>query len=249
MEDELKYRSQKFRCPLCGVLAQQKWFSSYELSKTVFSLYIQFYLSYRVKIADYKQNTIKEFLDVAGKKLSVDINLIIPKSLSFAICQSCDKYSLWVNKDMVYPRKVLIEPPNEDLTEEIKSIYNEAAKIVIDSPKGATALLRLALQLLLKQLGKGGKDINNDIKELVKNGLSPKIQKALDLLRVVGNNAVHPGQINLDDNKEVALKLFKILNIISNEMITKPKEIDTLYKDVIPEKTKEHINTRDGRED
>ncbi|WP_415663473.1 DUF4145 domain-containing protein [Vibrio taketomensis] len=49
--------------------------------------------------------------------------------------------------------------------------------------------------------------MNNDIKELVSEGLSPKIQQALDSLRVVGNNAVHPGQINIDDNAEVAYKL------------------------------------------
>ena len=249
MGDGLKYRSEKFQCPHCGVLAQQKWFSSYELSNIVSSIYSHIYLNYRVNIRDYKQSAIAEFLGVAKREFPNDINSFIPKSLSIAICQSCGEYSLWVNEDIVYPRKVLIEPPNEDLNEEIKSTYNEASRIFIDSPKGATALLRLALQLLLKQLGKEGKNINNDIKELVENGLSPKIQKALDLLRVVGNNAVHPGQIDLDDNREVALKLFKILNIIANEMISKPKEIEALYEDVIPEEIKEHINTRDRRED
>ncbi len=248
MEDELKYRSPKFQCPHCGVVAQQRWFSNYELSNIVFGLYKHIYLEYRERIRDYQQTTIKEFLDVAKQQFPTDINSIIPKSLSIAICQSCGEYSLWVNEDIIYPRKISIEPPNEDLNEEIKSIYNEAARIFMDSPRGATALLRLALQLLLKQLGKEGKNINNDIKELVQEGLSPKIQKALDLLRVVGNNAVHPGQINLDDNRDVAIKLFKILNIIANEMITKPKEIETLYEEVIPEETKEHINTRDGKE-
>ena len=82
---------------------------------------------------------------------------------------------------------------------------------------------------------------------MVESGLSSKIQKALDLLRVVCNNAVHPGEINLDDNSEVAFKLFKILNIIADEMITRPKEIDTLYDDVVPEATKGHIEKRDGK--
>ena len=148
---------------------------------------------------------------------------------------------------MVYPRNLSADPPNEDLNEEIKSLYNEASKIFPDSPKGATALLRLALQMLLKQIGKEGKNINNDIKELVESGLSSKIQKALDLLRVVGNNAVHPGQIDLDDNSEVASKLFKILNMIADEMITKPKEIDILYDNVVPAETRGHIAKRDGK--
>jgi hypothetical protein len=148
---------------------------------------------------------------------------------------------------MVYPKSPPIDPPNDDLNEQIKSLYNEASKIFSDSPRGATALLRLALQMLLKQIGKEGTNINNDIKELVESGLSSKIQKALDLLRVVGNNAVHPGQINLDDNSEVALKLFKILNFIADEMITKPKDIETLYNDVVPTETKGHIAKRDGK--
>ncbi len=242
MEDELKYRSPKFQCPHCGVVAQQRWFSNYDLANIVFGLYNHIYLDYRVSIGAYEQEAIKRFLNVAKQQFSNDINLLIPKNLSIAVCQSCGGYSLWVNGEIVYPRKISIEPPNEDLNEEIKTIYNEASKIFMDSPRGATALLRLALQLLLKQLGKEGKNINNDIKELVQNGLSPKIQKALDLLRVIGNNAVHPGQINLDDNRDVALHLFKILNIIANEMITKPEEIKRLYEDVIPEEIKEHIS-------
>jgi len=149
---------------------------------------------------------------------------------------------------MVYPRAIPIEPPNDDLNEEIKSLYIEASKIFIDSPKGAAALLRLALQKFLKQIGKEGKNINNDIKELVEAGLNPKIQKALDLVRVVGNNAVHPGQINLDDNKEIALVLFKVLNMIAEELITKPKEIDTLYEEIIPDEIKDHIKRRDGQD-
>jgi hypothetical protein len=67
------------------------------------------------------------------------------------------------------------------------------------------------------------------------------------LVRVVGNNAVHPGQINLDDDSDVALKLFKILNIIADELITKEKEMDALYNNIIPEETRAHIDQRDGR--
>ncbi len=246
---ELKFREKKFQCPHCDVIAQQQWFSNYELSNVVFAIYDHIYLDYRAHIQDYQQNAIQRFLETAKERFPNNINSFVPKSLSIATCQSCGKYSLWVDQEMVYPRKVSIEPPNEDLNEEIKEIYNEAARIFFDSPRGATALLRLALQLLLRQLGKEGKNINSDIKELVEDGLSPKIQKALDLLRVIGNNAVHPGQINLDDNRDVAFKLFKILNIIANEMITKPKEIENLYDEIIPEETKKHINARDGKKD
>ncbi len=121
---------------------------------------------------------------------------------------------------MFFLKKTTIPPPNDDLNEDIKVLYLEASSILVDSPKGATALLRLALQKLLKQVGKSGKNINNDIKALVAEGMSPKIQQALDLLRVIGNNAVHPGQINLDDNTEIAQKLFGILNFIVKRGLT-----------------------------
>ncbi len=246
-EYELRYGETKFKCPHCSVVAQQQWFTSSKLNNMVFTIYDQIYLDYRIHIYDDQQAAIQGFLKIAKEKFPKNITLFLPKNLSIATCQSCGKFSLWVDREIVYPRRIPIDPPNKDLNEEIKSIYNEAAKIFTDSPRGATALLRLALQMLLKQLGKEGKNINSDIKELVKEGLSPKIQQALDLLRVIGNNAVHPGQINLDDNKDVALTLFKILNIIANEMITQPKEIETLYEQVIPEETKQHISKRDKK--
>jgi hypothetical protein len=53
-----------------------------------------------------------------------------------------------------------------------------------------------------------GKDITKDIGSFVKKGLSPKIQKALDIVRVVGNESVPPGQIDLNDNPATTTKLF-----------------------------------------
>jgi hypothetical protein len=174
---------------------------------------------------------------------------VFPEGFSVATCSSCSKFTLWVNRELVYPRNTPVAPPNSDMGEDIQALYIEASKIVVDSPKGATALLRLALQLSLKQLGKPGENINADIKDLVAKGLSPKIQQALDLLRVVGNNAVHPGQIDLNDGRDIALKLFHVLNFIADEMITKPKELELLYADVVPDETKQHINKRDGKSD
>jgi len=178
-----------------------------------------------------------------------------------AKCTHCNKTSIWKVTDfkndsrgrpehfkgeMIFPKPIPVPNPNVDMDVKIQGIYQEAALILSDSPKGATALLRLALQMLLKQVGKSGKKINNDIKELVSEGLSPKIQKALDILRVVGNNAVHPGQIDIDDNNDIALKLFSILNFIADELITKPRELESLFDEIIPEETKEHIVQRDS---
>lgn len=172
---------------------------------------------------------------------------LVPGELSFSTCQSCEQSSIWIADKMVYPKTFPVAPPNNDLNAEILAVYQEAASIVSDSPKGAAALLRLALQMVMVQLGENGKNINDDIKSLVSKGLSPKLQKALDVLRVAGNNAVHPGQISFDDDRGIALSMFKLLNLIAEEMITRPKEIEDLYSDVIPEETKKHIEKRDGK--
>ena len=98
----------------------------------------------------------------------------------------------------------------------------------------------------MKHLGQEGKDINKDIGELVKKGLPVKIKLALDSLRVYGNEAVHPGEIDLKDNRETALKLFKLMNIIVHDMITQPKEIEKLFY-CLPQSKLEGIKNRDNK--
>jgi len=247
MSTELKYGSKKFVCPHCDVLAKQDWFSGQNLSETVISLCQHHFLDYRGQIRNSQQETIQQFLYYMKDQFPQDIAYYLPHSLALSKCQACNQFTLWVDKEIVYPRQLNIESPNSDMEQEIQDLYYEAAKIFQDSPKGATAILRLALQKLLLQLGQDGKNINNDIKALVSQGLNPKMQKALDFVRVVGNNAVHPGVIDLDDNRDIALKLFKIINLIAEDMITKPKEMDELYDDIIPDETKEHISQRDGK--
>lgn len=247
MEKAPSFKSDKFECPHCNVIAHQHWFDATSASRSVNLVIQHTFLNYRAKVQNYQQDTIKHFIEENKASIEADIKSAIPPDFSIATCASCGKITLWIDKSLIYPKKTSLPQPNSDLDEDIKSLYHEATTIFVDSPKGATALLRLALQKLLKQLGESGENINNDIKELVSKGLSSKIQQALDILRVVGNHAVHPGQIDLNDSTEIALKLFQILNFIADEMITKPKELEKLYNDVIPESTKEHIKQRDSK--
>ncbi len=241
-----EYGNKKFQCPHCNTVATQEWFTANNAGNIASNIISHLYLNYRSNIDNYAQEKIARFLKEIDSDFRNNLYKFVPNGFSIATCASCGDFTLWVGKGIVYPKKTKLPPPNIDLNEEIKSLYLEASSILIDSPKGSTALLRLALQKLLEQVGKSGKNINGDIKELVADGMSPKIQQALDLLRVIGNNAVHPGQINLDDNAEVAQKLFGILNFIAEELITKPKELEDLYANLIPADTQDHIKQRDG---
>lgn len=161
-----------------------------------------------------------------------------------AVCTHCQKPSYWFNTGMVFPNKVTAPLPNADLPDDIKFDFEEARQIAALSPKGAAALLRLVIQKLCIHLGEPGKDLNKDIGSLVKKGLSEKIQKALDIVRVIGNGSVHPGQIDLNDTPDTTAKLFELVNFIADKMITEPKKIDGLY-DGLPDSKKDAIQKRD----
>jgi hypothetical protein len=69
------------------------------------------------------------------------------------------------------------------------------------------------------------------------------VQKALDAVRVIGNDAVHPGQIDTDDPDTVG-KLFSLTNLIVEYMITLPKQVDDIYSG-LPEEKLKGIEDRD----
>lgn len=179
-------------------------------------------------------------------------------------CLSCSKPTLWqgrIDSDKVsytpngdiyyyiwvelYPGSSKVPEPAIDMPADIKKDYKEAGDVLPYSPRASAALLRLVIQKLCKHLGQPtGKSIYEDIADLVKAGLSPKVQQALDSVRVIGNQAVHPGEIDLNDNPEIALTLFKLVNFIVEEMITRPREIKEIYN-FLPQKQRDGIRGRD----
>lgn len=161
-----------------------------------------------------------------------------------ATCHNCCKHIIWVDNIYAYP-DIVAEEANPDMPEEVKQLYNEAGLIYNKSPRAACALLRLAIDRLCNELGETDRDINKNIGELVKKGLPTSVQQALDVVRVVGNKAVHPGQIAFDvDDVGTATMLMRLLNIIVSRMISEPKEIAGLY-DQLPESVKQSITKRD----
>jgi len=164
--------------------------------------------------------------------------------LAASICEHCDEATLWHGIKMIYPNRGNAPLPNSDMPEDVKADYEEAAQIASMSPKAAAALLRLAIQKLCIHLGEKGKNINADIGSLVEKGLPPIVQQSLDVVRVLGNNAVHPGQIDTD-NIEISAHLFKLINLIVETMITTPAQVQSLYES-LPSTALEGIDKRDS---
>jgi hypothetical protein len=167
------------------------------------------------------------------------------KEFTLSRCNSCSEPTIWHGESMIYPLQSTAESPSDDLPADVMHDYEEARLIASLSPRGAAALLRLALQKLCVHLGEGGKNINSDIASLVSKGLPAKVQQALDSVRVIGNESVHPGSLDLKDDHETVLKLFRLVNFVANKMITEPKEIESLYDSLPPDKLA-GIAKRDG---
>lgn len=163
-----------------------------------------------------------------------------------ALCTACQRETIFVEKMVVYPEASEAPPPAPDMPEGIVEDYLEASSIYSRSPRGAAALLRLAIQKLCPVLGSSGSDINRAIGELVAAGIiPPAVQQALDTVRVIGNEAVHPGTMDLQDDRATAKALFGLVNFIVEKAITDPKLIGEIYGSLPPAKLA-GIAARDG---
>lgn len=171
--------------------------------------------------------------------------------LNIYFCAKCKKYSLWQydefsNAIMIYPLSSNAPLPEDDMPQDVKEDFEEARQIMNISPRGAAALLRLAIQKLMVHLGENNDNLNTAIGNLVKKGLGEEIKEALDTVRVIGNEAVHPAQLDLKDDPNTAIMLFDLLNWIIDVMITQPKKRKDMHNKLSDSK-KEQISKRDSK--
>lgn len=208
------FRSDAFVCPHCGHFAKQRWGQSTNTSLTIGA-------------------TIYGGFNVA------DDDLYVSK------CDACSKIMLWKDGIGVWPRTSFAPEAHPDFPPELRSDYEEARQIYNDSPRASAALLRLTLQKLCAYLGAPGENINSDIQFLYNEfGLGRRVRDSMDILRVVGNNAVHPGEIDLHDDRDISLGLFRMINFVVDKAISEPNHIDSMYAQ-LPEGAREAIERRD----
>lgn len=170
-------------------------------------------------------------------------------------CQTCEKSSIWIEtiseETLAYPHISSIAPtPNTDMPIAAKEIYQEAASIVELSPRAAVGLLRLASQIIVDEVIDGKGSLNDKIGKLgAKLGSDDLITQGLDVMRVYGNDNVHPTQttqIKLTDTAEDAKILFVILNYIVTALITPSLGIARLH-DALSDTQKASITRRDAK--
>ena len=165
----------------------------------------------------------------------------------FTQCFACGNVAVWYDAKLVWPQSDEQAPmPNPDIPDDARRDYLEARAITDLSSRGAAALLRLCMQRICNHLVGKETGIDAAIGKLVERGLSNKIQQALDIVRVTGNNAVHPGTMAIDDDPRVVQTLFDLVNLIVDEEITRPKRIRQMY-DALPQGAREGIDRRNAK--
>ena len=175
------------------------------------------------------------------KHISVAENktLFLEKHFSASQCDNCGGICLWLGAVQIYPDKASVEPPNKDLPPDIKKLYDEAASILNKSPRASAALLRVALERLCKEKGNKNSSLDKNIKLLREQKMIPEtLVQAMTAIRLVGNDAAHsdPSKIDFDvdddESSAVAEKLFRMINIIADRLITNEKDVKDLMDDL-----------------
>ena len=249
------FNSNSFSCPHCSAIAHQDWFQARaqridrERGATVYDPGLMEKLLQDEALPERFRKVISDSLPLirAGKPAfgessdTMSINVI---DVAFSRCYSCTAITIWHRDSVIYPSSDIAVEPNADLPPDIRYDFLEAQNIYRSSPRGAAALLRLCIQKLCNYLDVKDKNIDAAIASLVKRGLDSRIEQALDIVRVIGNEAVHPGQLDLKDDRETAEELFSLVNIIADAMISQPKRIAELYAK-LPESKRNAIEKRE----
>jgi hypothetical protein len=255
---EPKFGAERFSCSHCGAFAHQTW---YRLGMMNFDSSNK--NPGRFEYSDKLLRAAEAIEDKGDRKKAIAFverlkkNVLTYKYVAYAnvgwefvnffvsACYSCDAFAVWVENNLVYPVSQSTVEAHEMMPARVKADFTEAGSIVNLSPRGAAALARLCIQKLMTELGESGDNLNSDIASLVKKGLEVEVQRALDVVRVIGNNAVHPGEIDLKDDKETALTLLGLVNLIVERRIAAPKKLEALFAGLPPDALKQ-IEGRDG---
>jgi uncharacterized protein DUF4145 len=267
MSERVKYVSPAidqtaFNCPHCGALTTQTWFNLHadknaRENRVPIRLIGQTIDEEKMKGIENEEarQRLRNWLEdmtrggpFLGKRENSTYVYWDLNNVDIAQCYNCSNLSVWIGNDLAWPVLSDAPPANVDLSDDVRLDYDEAGRILNLSPRGAAALLRLAIQKLCKELGGKGKNIDDDIAGLVRKGLDARVQRALDIVRVIGNEAVHPGQVDLRDDRATAEKLFGLVNLIADKMISEPKAVEALYND-LPESKRHAIERRDAEKE
>ena len=230
-----------FTCPPCNALAKQFWFSVHAdplksdekpvvaTAETVETLTFsngnleEAERDRELKWAEQMASG-RPFLEVHREFRNRDV-----QNVSISYCFSCNEMCLWVYDQLVWPRRAGAPELKPVAPSDVQRECEETSQKLEASPRGAAALLRLAMEKLCKELGVNGESLNEDLAFFLREDVDARVRKVLDAARIIESNAVRPGQIGLGDDRATAETLAGLVNLICEKMIMEPRHLQEVY--------------------
>ena len=234
---------QSFTCPRCEVLAQQNWYHLLydqegrivRISKWAHDISTKL----NHPLSTIGSDSLNPFLTLVSK-LPSDLSPVTESQnhLNIAFCQHCDRFTLWLGDAMIYPQTGGARPPHEDMPPQIRKLYEEARGVLPASPRASAALLRVALEGLLEEVGYRQGRLADRLKKAHEDGkLSASTYKLAETLRYAGNAAAHYEPWKIDpsqgeEDREMVRKLFEFVKEVTEELVAKPRRLEEMAREI-----------------
>ena len=152
-----------FSCPHCSAFAHQHWLSVHAdpIKGNGVPVVVDQEALKITPAAAMKLDPMAVFRAERARKQLAGVPVTWPNKVQrdfdilniwMSKCFNCQKIAVWLADRMIYPEHSEAPPANADLPEDIRRDYDEARAILALSPRGAAALIRLAIQKLCRYL-------------------------------------------------------------------------------------------------
>jgi hypothetical protein len=232
-----------FDCPHCQALARQFWFSvhadplkadekpSRQTSETLTAL--------KVDDGDERERDRKlrwaertasgrPLLEVHREFRSRNV-----QNVSISYCFSCNEIGLWVGDQLVWP--VVVASPELKKLEILAELSGDKGTMIEPlnaSPRGAAALLHLAVEKLCLELGVGTYEPRPALAPAIQEEVDARVQNVLDAVKIIQDSSPPIEQNGLRDDRATADALPGFVNLICEKLIIEPRHLRALYTKV-----------------
>ncbi|MGP6203906.1 DUF4145 domain-containing protein [Microbacterium sp. F2] len=175
-----------------------------------------------------------------------DVKSLVPRTdfsptWRAAHCQACGRSSVWRDDQVIYPRASAAPAPHPEMPEPVRALFVEAGEVLSISRRAGAALVRAALERLLRIVAPTSSRAKLDtrIAEL-KPRVSSSLGELLDVVRFLGNESLHADEdgsnelvfMYLDEAHDAGISelLFDAINDLVDELIARPAQTRELWQ-------------------
>ena len=226
-----KLNDKSFKCLYCNITTTHSW-NNHVVALSASNIDIW------ERSDHYEKKDVIKY--VRGELyLSYEKNIVFD-DVYVTVCHHCEKPTIWLDDNQtlkpILPSDNQYPSPSDKMPQEVKDVYNQAGSIADKSPRAANAMLRSAIEELMRIIVETPGDLNQMIEDAYKNNIiTAHIKESLHSIRLLGNNALHPNQIRIEDDVDTN-DIFNIINHIvdvtlhHSEVIENIQDIDSKNK-------------------